>query len=141
MYLLHTSVVIELRKRACNPALRAWHSSVEGAETYLSSLVIGEITQRIERLSRRDVPQATLLSDWLNELMEECADRIVPVGGAAALIWGRWSGAWSRLPAIDGLMAATAYLNDWTFVTRNTKDVAQTGVRTLNPFEPMPTSS
>jgi predicted nucleic acid-binding protein len=38
------------------------------------------------------------------------------------------------MPVVDGLMAATAYVHDWTFVTRNTKDVERTGVRVLNPF-------
>jgi predicted nucleic acid-binding protein len=35
----------------------------------------------------------------------------------------------------DGLMAATAKVRNMTFVTRNTSDVAMTGVRLLNPFE------
>jgi hypothetical protein len=38
-------------------------------------------------------------------------------------------------------MAATAYINDWTFVTRNVKGVERTGVRTLNPFDPAAASS
>ncbi len=47
---------------------------------------------------------------------------------------------WRRLnvpdpvPAVDGLMAATALVHDWTLVTRNTGDVAPTGVHFLNPF-------
>jgi toxin FitB len=32
-------------------------------------------------------------------------------------------------------MAATALVHEWTFVTRNTADVVQTGVRLINPFE------
>jgi hypothetical protein len=38
-------------------------------------------------------------------------------------------------------MAATACLRDWTFVTRNSKDVERTVVRVLNPFDPMTSSS
>jgi toxin FitB len=33
-------------------------------------------------------------------------------------------------------MAATATVRNMTFVTRNTADVARTGVRLLNPFDP-----
>ncbi len=33
------------------------------------------------------------------------------------------------------LLAATALVHGLTFVTRNVKDVAGTGVRVLNPFE------
>jgi predicted nucleic acid-binding protein len=38
------------------------------------------------------------------------------------------------VPVVDGLMAATALVHDWTLVTRNVDDVSSTGVRLLNPF-------
>lgn len=41
----------------------------------------------------------------------------------------------SRVPMIDGLMAATARVRNMTFVTRNTSDAALTGAHLLNPFE------
>jgi len=40
------------------------------------------------------------------------------------------------LPIIDGLLAASAKVRGWTLVTRNTADVARTGVTLLNPFDP-----
>ncbi|WP_437937384.1 hypothetical protein [Sorangium sp. So ce341] len=51
--------------------------------------------------------------------------------------WGRLSVP-DRLPEIDGLLAATAIVHNLVLVTRNTRDVARTGVRLLNPFEPLP---
>jgi len=39
------------------------------------------------------------------------------------------------LPVVDGLLAATAKIHGLTLVTRNTADVARTGVPLLNPFE------
>jgi toxin FitB len=135
-YLLDTNVVSERRKRRCDPNVRAWFESVEGVDKYLSSLVIGELTRGVHQLIRRDPGQATRLADWLNRLKEDFAHRIVPVDTAATIIWGRWS-ALEKMPTADGLMAATAYLHDWTFVTRNVKHVERTGVRTLNPWEPM----
>jgi toxin FitB len=39
------------------------------------------------------------------------------------------------VPAVvDGLMAATALVHDWTLVIRHIGDVASTGVRFLDPF-------
>jgi predicted nucleic acid-binding protein len=35
---------------------------------------------------------------------------------------------------VDGLMAATALVHDWTLVTRNVSDVVPTGTRLVNPF-------
>ena len=50
-------------------------------------------------------------------------------------VWGPLNEP-DKLPAIDGLLAATAIVHDLTLVTRNVRDVARTGVRVLNPFEP-----
>jgi toxin FitB len=36
---------------------------------------------------------------------------------------------------VDVLMAATAFVHELTLVTRNTRDIAWTGVACLNPFE------
>lgn len=55
------------------------------------------------------------------------ADRWGRIGARAAI-------AKSPLPAIDGLLAATALDHDLTLVTRNTMDVAATGVPVFNPW-------
>jgi predicted nucleic acid-binding protein len=41
----------------------------------------------------------------------------------------------STLPLVDSVLAVTALAHDLTLVTRNTKDIKDTGVRFLNPFE------
>jgi predicted nucleic acid-binding protein len=38
------------------------------------------------------------------------------------------------VPVVDGLMAATALVNNWTLVTRNVGHIRSTGVRLRNPF-------
>ncbi len=48
--------------------------------------------------------------------------------------WGRLS-AVDPLPAVDGLMAATARVHGLTVVTRNVGDFALTGATVLNPFD------
>lgn len=45
------------------------------------------------------------------------------------------SSAGRPLPAIDGLLAATALQHDLTLVTRNTKDFAGLDVQLINPWE------
>ncbi|GAB2872924.1 type II toxin-antitoxin system VapC family toxin [Actinoallomurus bryophytorum] len=132
-YLLDTNIISELRKPKCDSNVRGWYDSIEGAGEYISSLVIGELARGIHLLAGRDDPQADRLADWLNGITEAYGSRIVPVDTATAVVWGRWNAS-RPMPVVDGLMAATAYVRDWTFVTRNTKDVERTGVRTLNPF-------
>jgi toxin FitB len=62
------------------------------------------------------------------------ADRVLPVDAAAARLWGELS-ARRSLPAVDTLIAATAITRGLTLVTRNTRDVAATGVPLLDPWQ------
>ena len=133
-YLLDTNVVSEARKRTANSNVQAWLASVAGGELYLSVLVIGEIRQGIERMRRHDSAQAAVYEAWLSTLLRDYADRIVPVTAEVAEEWGRMNVP-DPLPAIDGLLAATARVKGWTLVTRNTADLTRSGVALLNPFD------
>jgi toxin FitB len=132
-YLLDTNVVSELRRRRPDSGVLTWFSSVRSADLRLSVLVLGEIRQGVEQLERRDADQAATYEKWLLELVDLFSDRIVPVTAEIADLWGRLD-APERLPAVDGLLAATALVHGWTLVTRNTSDVARTGALLLNPF-------
>lgn len=133
-FLLDTNVVSELRKGArADRGVREWLSSADDAEVYLSTIVVGELRQGVERLRRRDPIQAEALEEWLSAVKERYAGSILPVTTDIAEQWGRMNVP-DRLPAIDGLLAATALVWRLTLVTRNTRDVARTGVRTLDPF-------
>ena len=134
-FLLDTNILSEARKPAGNPNVRAWIGSVSGTDLYLSVLVIGEIRQGIERLRRRDPAQAAVYESWLTTLRRDYADRIVPITADIAEQWGRFNVP-DSISTIDGLLAATAQVMGMTLVTRNTADVARSGVRVLNPFEP-----
>ena len=78
--------------------------------------------------------QADLSEAWLITVLRDYADRVLPVDAKAAEEWGRMNVP-DPTSIVDGLMAATAKVRNMTFVTRNTADVARTGVRLLNPFD------
>ena len=134
-FLLDTNVVSEPRKgqRADTNVMRLF-SCVDPDELHISVLVIGEIRQGIEGLRRRDPLQASHLESWLVGLRRGYADRILPLDLEAAEEWGRMNVP-DPISTRDSLMAATAKVRNMTFVTRNTADVARTGVRLLNPFD------
>ena len=134
-FLLDTNVLSEARKPAGDANVRTWLASVRGTDLYLSVLVVGEIRQGIERLRRRDPAQAAVYEAWLAALRRDYADRILPVTADIAEAWGRLNLP-DPVPVIDGLLAATAQVRDLTLVTRNSADLARTGVRLLNPFAP-----
>jgi toxin FitB len=136
-FLLDTNVISEARKPAADPNVRAWLASVPDAELYVSVLVIGEVRQGIERLRGRDPARVEVFETWLSTLLHDYGDRIVPVTAEVAEEWGRMNVP-DPLPVIDGLTAATAKVRGWTLVTRDVGDLARTGGRLLNPFDPRP---
>ena len=135
MFLLDTNVISEVRKAdRCNAGVASWFASVKDADLFISVVVTGEIRQGIERLRRRDSRQAEILERWLEDIVTAYADRVLPIDGRVADVWGRL-GAVRPIPVIDGLLAATARVHDMTLVTRNAPDVEGLGVPVLNPFD------
>lgn len=132
-FLLDTNVLSEARRAAGDPQVRAWIASTPETDLHVSVLVLGEIRRGAERLRRRDPAQAAVLDAWLGMLRQTYTDRLLPVTAEIADTWGRLNVP-DPLPAIDGLLAATALVHGLTLVTRNTSDVARTGVRLFNPF-------
>lgn len=137
-YLLDTNIVSELRKPDPDATLLSWYDTVRPADLYLSVLTIGEIRRGVERLRRRDPLQAARVERWLTGLRVSYRNRIVEVDASIAEEWGRINVP-DPLPTVDGLLAASAIVRDWTLVTRNVRDVKRCGVRLLNPFQPRTT--
>jgi toxin FitB len=135
-YLLDTNVLSEARRPHGNAQVRAWLASVPGDHLHLSVLTVGEIRLGIERLRRRDPAQAAVFETWLSALHRNYAERLLPVSAEIAEEWGRLNVP-NPVPTVDGLLAATARVHGFTLVTRNSADVVRTGVRLLDPFEPL----
>jgi toxin FitB len=137
-FLIDTNVISEIRKPQPNTGVADWFATTESKQLFLSVLVIGEITQGIERLRRRRDPlQADQFERWLAVLRNDFADRLLPVTVRVAERWGRLNAA-QPLPVIDGLLAATAIDYGLTLVTRDTRGVGSTGVDLLDPWRNSP---
>jgi toxin FitB len=133
-YLIDTSIISEIRKGdRCDPNIASWYETIEDASLYLSVLAIGEIRKAVERVRPEDSTRARAIENWLKAVDKAYGERILPVDRAVADEWGRLN-AVRPLPVIDGLLAATAKVHRMTLVTRNTTDMADSGVHILNPF-------
>lgn len=133
-YLVDTNIISELRRPKRSRAVVAWFSSVPADDLFLSVLTLGELRQGIGSLSRKDPAAADALERWFNGICADFSEKILSVDAAVAEQWGRLS-IKQPLPAIDGLLAATAAVHDLTIVTRNIAGFDRSGVALLNPFD------
>jgi predicted nucleic acid-binding protein len=133
-YLLDTNVLSEVRRPRGDVSVKRWVSSVPAGDLYLSVLTLGDVRRGIDLLRRMDPVQADVYEAWIVTVLRDYADRVLPIDAEIAEEWGRMNVP-NFISIVDGLMAATAKVRNMTFVTRNTADVARTGVRLLNPFD------
>jgi predicted nucleic acid-binding protein len=137
-FLLDTNIISETIKPQPNTKVLAWLDAANESLLHLSVLTLGEIRRGVDSL-----PQSTrraILESWLSSHVTiRFAGRILEVSQEVADRWGRISAlasvAGRPLSTIDGLLAATAMHHNLTFVTRNVKDVARSGVPVFNPWE------
>jgi hypothetical protein len=136
-YLIDSNVLSELRKPKRVEQVAAWFQGVNPSELFTSVLVIAELRRGSSLLRRRDPESASRLDTWISDLEAVFADRVLAV---TAVVANRWAELMvpNPIPVIDGFLAATALAHDLTLVTRNTKDVARTGVKLLDPFQLTP---
>lgn len=139
MYLVDTDAVSELRKGAgANPGAAAFFADAARRDVplYLSAVTIGELRRGVELVRHRgDARQAGLLGRWLDRIVADFADNILPFDAVVADVWGRLRVPHPENP-LDKQIAATALLFDLTLVTRNVRHYAHLPVRVLDPFAP-----
>ncbi len=136
-FLLDTNVISELIKPKPDPKVMKWIDGTAEDLLFLSVLTLGEIRKGVMLLPRS--VRRTALEVWLrSDLPLRFSGRILNIDQEVADRWGQLSALTSargaNVAVIDGLLAATATVNDLTLVTRNTRDVAATGVSLLNPW-------
>jgi toxin FitB len=136
-FLLDTNVISELTKPKAEPKVTTWIDATDEELLFLSVLTLGEIRKGVVLLPRS--PRRRTLETWLsNDLPLRFSGRILNIDQEVADRWGHLSGLTSargvNVTVIDGLLAASAIQHNLTLVTRNTKDVAATGVSLFNPW-------
>lgn len=133
-YLLDTNVLSETRKRKADAGVISFLEASESSTLYISVLTLGELRKGVAKKRREDPEMARMLAGWVDGLELSFADRILGINAAMARLWGDWSGERPR-PVVDTLLAATAVVHGFTFVTRNIRDVRGIPVKLLDPWK------
>ena len=135
MFLLDTNVISELRHGKPNQsmAVRNWAAGQASSGLFLSAITILELELGIQALERRTPPQGSALRAWLTGVRAAFADRILSFTESTAPVC-----AALHIPnphgERDAMIAATAIEHQFTVVTRNVSDFADTGVALVNPW-------
>lgn len=137
-WLLDTNVISELSSASPAAQVVAWAAARDERRLFLSVLTLAEYDKGIANLPP-DHAALPRIEASLRALESRFAGRILPLSDAVVRRWGHVAGATRRRtghppPVIDTMLAATAIEHGLVLVTRNVRDVRESGVRWLDPW-------
>lgn len=134
--LIDTCVLSEVQRKQGSPRVRERFEALAAEDIFLSVLTLGELKKGIDKL--KVSARKRSLTDWLGRIVLTSKDRILELDLETAIIWGVITAKGERkgrpVPAIDGLIAATALRHGLHLMTRNVADFEATGVMLINPW-------
>jgi predicted nucleic acid-binding protein len=136
-YLLDTCVISELVKPTPNRKVVDWLSELPSEALFLCAITIGELRKGLTKLPESNKKER--LTVWLNTLLEDYKERILPIDLMVCENWGVLQGnaekAGTPMSSIDGLLAATTYTHNLTLATRNEGDFFPGTIPIINPWK------
>ncbi|MFC7549127.1 type II toxin-antitoxin system VapC family toxin [Plantactinospora sp. GCM10030261] len=137
MIVLDTNVVSELMRAAPEPAVVRWLQRGSGDSLYTTTITVAEIRYGIARLAegrrRESLHQAA------NEVFAAFPRQVLTfdltAANAYADVVAVRESLGNPIDGFDAQIAAICRAHAATLVTRNTKDFADTGVATINPWQ------
>jgi len=136
-FLLDTCVLAEIRRSEPNDRVIKRVTMLKDEEIFLSVLTIGEIWKGI--LLLQDGRKKSDLTAWVTGIVHKFADRILPIDQQSAHIWAEITAKAQQagfvVPAVDGMIAATAIRSGLYVMTRNTKHFNAVGALVIDPWE------
>lgn len=133
-YLLDTNVISELRKHSAHELVKDWVAKRESQQLFISCITIGEIKVGALKRFKKKQSEGQVLLDWLEKLISQYVDRILPIDVAISQTWGELLAIDSTNP-IDALIAAQGIVYRMCIITRNIKHFRDFKVQVINPFE------
>ena len=141
-WLLDTNVIAELIRPTGDERVKHWAATRDEATFHLSILTIAEYDKGIANLANDD-PRRTRFMATRDSLAARFADRLLAISDPIIRRWGIIGGTVRRdtghpPPVIDTMLAATALEHDLYLVTRNIRDVRDSGAALFDPWQNEP---
>ena len=141
-YLLDTSVLSAFApdRPELPSAFKGWLSAVGRHQTwYVPAIAAAEVQKGVAKLRRAGgIQRAARLEQWLERLLSEFGERVLPIDSATARTAGSMEDsaiARGRNPGLsDILIAATAAEHDLVVLTANSRHFEALEVAHFNPF-------
>lgn len=137
-WLLDTNVIASLIALDGAPSVKLWAAGQDERRLWISVVTLAEYDKGIANLPDGD-PARARYAMARDALADRFSGRILALSDSIVRQWGVISGRVKRdtghpPPVIDTLLAATAIEHRLVLVTRNVKDVANSGAEILNPW-------
>jgi toxin FitB len=137
-WLLDTNVISTIINPNGAPTVKAWAAAQDENRLFLSVLTLGEYDKGIHNVPDDDPARPRFIAAR-DGLAARFRGRTLSVADAIIRRWGAISGRTKRLtghspPVIDTLFAATALENDLYLVTRNVRDMRESGAAIFDPW-------
>ena len=135
--LIDTNVWSELLRPEPLPAVTKLLSD-RRREVYLSTVVVAEMEFGVARLA--DSKQRDRLRAFVDDIVVRSESRVLLPDLATAIVFGKLKGhlraVGKPIADLDLLIASQAIAAGMQLVTRNVSDMARTGARIINPWQP-----
>jgi predicted nucleic acid-binding protein len=123
-WLIDTNIIsATIGNRPLHTGVAHFFESVPDERLRLSALTIGEIRKGIEMLEVSAADKRRVLERKLEDVKMLWSDRILPIDFEVAERWGHLAAHYQQrgqaVPAIDGLIAATAYVHNLVVVSHD----------------------
>lgn len=137
-YLIDSSLISELLQPKPDPNVLRWMTIFSDDSLYLSVLTLGEIKEAA-LLQTKGIRWSQIETFLASDLRVRFSGRILPVTHEIAQRWGhlraRAKASGSSLPLFQGLLVATAFQHNLTYVTKMAAHPSMPMVHFFNPWE------
>lgn len=138
IYLIDTDVfsaITELRPNADQKNVKNWFATLNANDFGFPALSLYERQWGIEQLIKTKSPNAAVIKNFLDQILQAYPASFVELDASATLLWPSLTMKMGKAKFMDAGILACASSRTLTVATRNYNDFKLNGVPLVNPFK------